>query len=147
MTTEHDNDIATLEQEARQMRARMNRQAEELEAANKRANALAAVLIELRDTVTHEHESKEAFIARVRAILGKDPDLRLCKRCGGIMRPVIAMGQTWSAGIPDFPGQDTWSPCGDARRSFRSLWKFINGDESWNANPWVWVVEFKRVQP
>ena len=38
-------------------------------------------------------------------------------------------------------------PCGDARRSFRSLWKFINGDENWNANPWVWVVEFKRVQP
>ena len=38
-------------------------------------------------------------------------------------------------------------PCGDARRSFLSLWKFINGDESCNANPWVWVVEFKRVQP
>lgn len=37
-------------------------------------------------------------------------------------------------------------PCGDARRSFRSLWKFINGDESWNANPWVWVVEFKRLK-
>ena len=38
-------------------------------------------------------------------------------------------------------------PCGDARRSFRSLWKYINGAESWNSNPWVWVVEFKRVQP
>lgn len=38
-------------------------------------------------------------------------------------------------------------PCGDARRSFRSLWKYINGAESWNANPWVWVVEFKRVRP
>ena len=38
------------------------------------------VLLDFRDTVTHEHESKEAFIARVRAILGKDPDLRLCKR-------------------------------------------------------------------
>lgn len=37
-------------------------------------------------------------------------------------------------------------PCGDARRSFRSLWKFIHGDESWNANPWVWVVEFKQVE-
>ena len=118
MTTENETDIATLEQEARQMRARMNRQTEELEAANKRANALAAVLIELRDTVTHEHESNEAFIARVRAILGKDPDLRLCKRCGGIMRPGIAMGQTWSAGIPDFPGQDTcitMSPGGPGR--------------------------------
>ena len=118
MTTEHETDIATLEQEARQMRARMNRQAEELETATKRANAMAAVLIELRDTVTHEHESKEAFIARVRAILGKDPDLRLCKRCGGIMRPGIAMGQTWSAGIPDFPGQDTcitMSPGGPGR--------------------------------
>ena len=118
MTIEHETDIATLEQEARQMRARMNRQAEELETANKRANAMAAVLIELRDTVTHEHESKEVFIARVRAILGKDPDLRLCKRCGGIMRPGIAMGQTWSAGIPDFPGQDTcitMSPGGPGR--------------------------------
>ena len=118
MTTENETDIATLEQEARQMRARMNRQAEELETANKRANAMAAVLIELRDIVTHEHESKEDFVARVRAILGKDPDLRLCKRCGGIMRPGIAMGQTWSAGIPDFPGQDsciTMSPGGPGR--------------------------------
>ena len=37
MTTENETDIATLEQEARQMQARMNRQTEELEAANKRA--------------------------------------------------------------------------------------------------------------
>ncbi|WP_439473811.1 hypothetical protein [Algoriphagus formosus] len=27
--------------------------------------------------------------------------------------------------------------------SFWSLWASINGEESWNANPWVWVVKFR----
>ena len=30
--------------------------------------------------------------------------------------------------------------------SFMSLWVSINGENSWNANPWVWVVEFKRIE-
>lgn len=32
-------------------------------------------------------------------------------------------------------------------RAFRDLWQSINGADSWEANPLVWAIEFKRVQP
>lgn len=37
--------------------------------------------------------------------------------------------------------------CGDVRpdRAFQVLWQSIYGVDSWGANPWVWVIEFKRL--
>lgn len=32
-------------------------------------------------------------------------------------------------------------------QSFQALWENINGRKSWDANPWVWVMEFKRIEP
>ena len=42
------------------------------------------------------------------------------------------------------PGTDIERLSGPA--AFMRLWASINGMESWDANPWVWVVEFKRVE-
>ncbi|MBU0600877.1 MAG: hypothetical protein KKD25_00545 [Gammaproteobacteria bacterium] len=36
---------------------------------------------------------------------------------------------------------------GKVRCLYAALWESINGADSWAANPWVWVVEFKRVTP
>lgn len=35
----------------------------------------------------------------------------------------------------------------DYRGGFQQLWQSINGENSWSENPWVWVVEFKKIKP
>jgi hypothetical protein len=34
-----------------------------------------------------------------------------------------------------------------AKQLYEILWDHINGAGAWGGNPWVWVVEFKRVTP
>lgn len=38
------------------------------------------------------------------------------------------------------------NPEPDATDAFACLWQSIYGQENWNANPWVWVIEFKRIK-
>jgi hypothetical protein len=39
--------------------------------------------------------------------------------------------------------KDKWGP--SPIHSFQTLWQKINGQESWEENPWVWVISFKRI--
>ena len=41
---------------------------------------------------------------------------------------------------------DDCSECNTAKKLFRNIWGSIYGEESWDANPWVWVAEWKEIE-
>ncbi len=50
-------------------------------------------------------------------------------------------------GKPGFPGAEKNTYYGSARGAFASLWDSINARRGfgWKANPWVWVIDFRRL--
>jgi len=56
---------------------------------------------------------------------------------GAIYGPLLPMGFNLHGCDPDDASM---------RSRYVHLWNTINGADSWEANPWVWVVEFRRVQ-
>lgn len=55
----------------------------------------------------------------------------------------ISRGDAMAEGCP-FPNMAQGD---DPRKWYADLWNSINGPGSWDANPWVWVIEFKRAKP
>lgn len=47
----------------------------------------------------------------------------------------------WAQGALSAEGQTA-----DPSDQFRWLWDSINGPDSWSNNPWVWVIEFQRLE-
>lgn len=45
-------------------------------------------------------------------------------------------------------GQTDHANClGTPKYAFNHYWNSINGPDAWEKNPWVWIVEFKRLLP
>jgi len=56
----------------------------------------------------------------------------------GAERPVLSAAE--------LHGMSVHPMTGSYAEGFRDLWQSINGPDSWSANPWVWVVEFRKLE-
>jgi hypothetical protein len=60
----------------------------------------------------------------------------------------ISPEDCWAEGIQEMrdAGDENGELRGSVKQDYQALWESINGPGSWDANPWVWVVEFKRLE-
>lgn len=86
-------------------------------------------------------------VERVQDISEADAIAEGVERANGTTGRDDPAGAHWKNYSSSRRGGVDWPVFHNARTSFLSLWDSINGAGSWAANPWVWVIEFRRVQP
>lgn len=89
------------------------------------ASRITLEVVSVRVERLHELSEADAIAEGIEQMPCSVPDTRLWRNYDP------SNGWTPSVAIP--------------QNSYRSLWGAINGPDSWAANPWVWVVEFKRL--
>lgn len=110
--------------------------------------AACRILLEITDVRVERLQGISELQARAEGVLpnehcigpiGTSSEAVSCQHCGRLRRDHIGVALACRG-----MSGDCWNG-NTAKGGFGVLWESINGIGSWTANPWVWVVEFKRV--
>lgn len=89
-------------------------------------------------------EITDVWIQQVQDIEDESAELEGVRRQFGVVdvkchggEPVEILGEFFTVDGSDDPFDSAYD-------AFEFAWKSIYGDDGWNNNPWVWVIEFKR---
>jgi len=86
------------------------------------------------------------------------PSIHMPRRASRILLEIVSVRVEWLNDCSDADARAEGTPGGHGvipsynynatpSEHYAHLWESINGAGSWAANPWVWVIEFKRVTP
>lgn len=99
---------------------------------------ITAVRVERLQDISEEDADAEGC---ERLDSGRDErDFSICPKCGGTG---LHLSLRSGGGVCE----DDCNECNTYKKRYQHLWSSIYGPESWDANPWVWIIEFKRITP
>ena len=100
------------------------------------------VRVERLQDISEEQARAEGVLPGEHCIgpIGTNSDAIRCQHCGDLRRDHIGVALVCRGRSGDCWNGNT------AKGGYGMLWESINGFGSWAENPWVWVVEFKRVE-
>lgn len=111
--------------------------------------AACRILLEITDVRVERLQDISEAQARAEGVrpgehcigpIGTNAEAIRCQHCGNLRRDHIGVALVCRGRSGDCWNGNT------AKGGFGMLWESINGIGSWAANPWVWVVEFRRVE-